>query len=295
MTLNESYTLPSGLKLKNRLVKASMAEGMADGQLLPDKKLYTLYKGWAHGDWGMILTGNVQVDANHLNEPGCLATKPDLTGADLENAIARWTRWAELCQAGGTPTVVQICHPGRQEPRSVRKSIFDKSVAPSAVPLDFGPSFVQRTLGGLVFGTPREMSIDEVHEVEKMFVATARLAHEAGFKGVELHAAHGYLLSEFLSPLSNLRTDEYGGSPANRARVVAKIVRMIREEIPGFVVGVKINSADHQQPNGLEESLEQIAVIAAEKPDFLEISGGTYERPDVGRDIVMSRIADRRR
>jgi len=126
------------------------------------------------------------------------------------------------------------------------------------------------------------MTAAEILDVQDRFVKTAVLAAEAGFDGIELHGAHGYLLSQFLTAKTNQRTDEYGGSPAARAKIVVDIIKAIREAVPpSFSVGVKFNSVDHQSLTALEECLEQLHLITRAGIDFLEISGGSYEEPIV--------------
>jgi 2,4-dienoyl-CoA reductase-like NADH-dependent reductase (Old Yellow Enzyme family) len=124
------------------------------------------------------------------------------------------------------------------------------------------------------------MTVADIEEVVDQFAYAAKVSYEAGFKGVELHGAHGYLLSTFLTAKTNLRSDDYGGTPAKRARIVIEVIRAIRNVVPStFCVGMKINSADVGGNESLEESLEQVGLIAAEQIDFLEISGGSYEKP----------------
>lgn len=124
------------------------------------------------------------------------------------------------------------------------------------------------------------MTVADIEEVIDQFAYAAKVSYEAGFKGVELHGAHGYLLSTFLTARTNLRADDYGGTPAKRARIVIEVIRAIRKVVPAsFCVGMKINSADVGGNESLEESLEQVGLIAAEQIDFLEISGGSYEKP----------------
>lgn len=178
---------------------------------------------------------------------------------------------------------MQLNHPGRQSPIGAgRRSIFAKSIAPSAVPLQIGPSAIQRFISSLVFGTPKEMTLADIRKVIQQFATAARLAFEAGFAGVELHAAHGYLLTQFLSANINFRTDEYGGSPIARAKIIVDIVTAIRAEVPSsFCIGVKLNSVDHQSKSELRDCLQQLHVIAASGVDFLEISGGAYDNPVV--------------
>jgi 2,4-dienoyl-CoA reductase-like NADH-dependent reductase (Old Yellow Enzyme family) len=190
-----------------------------------------------------------------------------------------WKSWALICQQHGTPTLPQLVHPGRQSPAATgNRSFFAKAIAPSAAPMKLGPGLLDYVLSKILFGTPREMSLSEIDEVVYQFAAAAKLAHESGFAGVQIHAAHGFLLTQFLSPTSNTRTDMYGGSPANRACIVIEVIRAIRAVVPpSFCVGIKVNSADVGGAESLEESLEQIGLIACEAIDFIEISGGTME------------------
>ena len=178
---------------------------------------------------------------------------------------------------------MQLNHPGRQSPLGAgSRGYFAKSLAPSAVPLQIGPSIAQRFISCLIWGTPKEMTTADIQEVIRQFATAARLAFEAGFAGVELHAAHGYLLTQFLSASVNRRTDAYGGSPAARAKIVVDIVTAIRAEVPSsFCVGVKLNSVDHQSASEMRGCIEQLHLIAASGVDFIEISGGSYENPVV--------------
>lgn len=167
-----------------------------------------------------------------------------------------------------------LCHPGRQ-------IAFKKDkIAPSAIPMDFGDALIPRLLNALVFGTPRAMTADEIAATIRRFAEAARLVAAAGFAGVELHAAHGYLLAQFLSARSNARTDAYGGGAVARARIVADTVRAIREVVPpAFCVGAKLNSVDVGRAADLGDCLEQVRAIADAGIDFPEISGGTPEDP----------------
>lgn len=208
--------------------------------------------------------------------------------ADIANTSAKsldlqktWKTWASACQSKGTPTIVQLCHPGRQSPPGAgKRSFFSKTLAPSAVPMNFGPSLIERLASAFLFGTPRAMTGDEVLEVVDQFVRAARQCEEAGFKGIELHGAHGYLLAQFLSPRTNLRTDEFGGSPAARAEVVLRIIKGIRAVTkPEFAIGIKMNSVDASTSDSVEDTMIQIGLIVEAGIDFIEISGGTYENP----------------
>jgi hypothetical protein len=144
------------------------------------------------------LLGNVQVDVKYLGEGRDIAVAK--SAKDKVKALAAWKKWSAACQQYGSPTIVQLNHPGRQSPIFAgSKSLFEKNLAPSAVPLDFGPTLISRTISSLVFGTPREMTVDDIQMVVHQFGDSAKLAADSGFRGVEIHAAHGYLLGEFQS------------------------------------------------------------------------------------------------
>lgn len=282
LEIQKPITLPSGLVLPNRLVKAAMAEAMAGpaSDYLPNDAMNRSYATWADAGWGMILTGNVQVDTKYLGQPG------DTSIIDNEaKQLESWRTWAKVVKGpkGSTPAIVQLNHPGRQSPIGAgTKGFFTKNVAPSPVPLDLGSGLLARLASALVMGTPREMTPADIEEVVAQFARAARLSADAGFDGVELHAAHGYLLAQFLSPKSNRRTDAYGGSARKSAKIVADIIRAAREATPkGFTIGIKLNSVDHQSESDLEYCIEQLRVITEAGIDFLEVSGGTYENPVV--------------
>ncbi|KAF2756845.1 FMN-linked oxidoreductase [Pseudovirgaria hyperparasitica] len=285
-SLSSPLTLPSGLVLPNRLSKAAMAEDLAESGAHPGTALNTVYNKWATGNWGMLLTGNVMVDSSHRGSPSdvalpsSIATSSPSAPSDRATALALWTAWANAIQSNGTPAVMQVNHPGRQCPRNLRKGA---ALAPSAIPLQLGTGLFARFISWVVFGSPREMSKDDIQHVVAEFAETARLASDAGFKGVELHAAHGYLLAQFLSERSNQRTDEYGGSAVNRARLLREVVAAVRSAVPKeFAVGIKLNSVDFQAKSGLSDVLAQIgSIVDAGGVDFLEISGGTYENPEM--------------
>ncbi|OIW23843.1 NADPH dehydrogenase [Coniochaeta ligniaria NRRL 30616] len=280
LKLAKPITLPCGLTLPNRLVKAAMTEQMADKDKLPDETFNKVYSAWAEGGWGMVLTGNVQVNTTYLGGPDDTAISSQIPEAQL---LESWTAWAKACNARGTPTVVQINHPGRQSPYGAgARGFFDKNLAPSPVPLKLGDGILQSIASALIFGTPRAMTVAEIRETVDQFANAARLAAKAGFAGVEIHAAHGYLLAQFLSSQSNQRTDDYGGSPTKQVRIVVEIIKAIREATPeGFCVGIKLNSVDHQSKEALDDCMVQLDEIRKAGVDFLEISGGTYENPSM--------------
>ncbi|KAF2679347.1 putative FMN binding oxidoreductase [Lentithecium fluviatile CBS 122367] len=273
--LGDPLTMPCGLIFPNRLIKAAMSEGMADKKNNPDAKYVSLYSTWSKGGWGGILTGEVEISPVYTGGPSHVTIPPTPT----PTTKSAWSTWALASQAHNTPTLPQLVHPGRQSPAaSGTRSFFAKSIAPSAVGMHLGPGVLDWVLSKVLFGTPREMTVSEIDEVVQQFAAAAKLAWESGFKGVQIHAAHGFLLTQFLSGRSNKRMDKYGGSPANRARIVVEVIRAVRSVVPeGFCVGIKVNSADVGGRESLEESLEQIGLIAAEAVDFIEISGGSME------------------
>ncbi|KAI1365680.1 NADH:flavin oxidoreductase/NADH oxidase [Xylaria arbuscula] len=275
--LSQPLTLKCGLTLPNRLAKAAMAENMADENNLPDKKFQVAYGKWAQGNWGMVLTGNVQVDAAYLGNFGETAVDPSIE-TELRHA---WKEWASACNRNGTPTIMQLSHAGRQSPLGAgKRGLCTKTLAPSPIPLDMGGGLIAKALVPLIFGTPREMTLYDINKVIQQFTYAARQAVDAGFQGVQIHAAHGYLLSQFLSAKGNKRTDEYGGSPSNRARLVVEVLRATREAVPeSFCVGIKLNSVDHQSQDELKDCIEQLRMIVDAGVDFLELSGGSWEDP----------------
>jgi len=260
--LERTLTLPSGTTLPNRLLKSAMSEalGTVDNRVTP--ALVTLYERWARGGTGTLVTGNVMVDRRALGEPNNVALEDD-RDAELLRA------WAEAGTKNGTRLVMQLNHPGKQVP----KSLNSESVAPSAVPF-------AKELAAF-FPTPRALTHDEILDIVARFGRSAALAKAAGFSGVQIHGAHGYLVSQFLSPHHNRRDDEWGGSPERRMRFVLAVYDAIRAAVgPSFLVSIKLNSADFQKGGFTEEeSLGVVSALAKRGIDLVEISGGTYESP----------------
>jgi deazaflavin-dependent oxidoreductase (nitroreductase family) len=260
VTLTTPITLPCGQTLANRLMKAALSEGLADTGGSPGDRIERLYRRWGNGGFGLVVTGNVMVDQRHLGEPGNVVVEDSRHLDALQ-------RWAKTVQNGDTKLWMQINHPGRQANPLVTRT---RPVAPSAV-----------GLAGLGSAQPRELLDSEIRDIIARFAATARVAEEAGFDGVQVHAAHGYLVSQFLSPMTNQRTDLWGGDDERRSRFLIEILRAIREGVsPGFAVAVKLNSADFQRGGFSEDqSREVIRRLSAERVDLIEISGGNYESP----------------
>ena len=262
--LSQPLSLPCGVTLTNRLAKAAMTEGLATPHGVPTPELERLYGLWSDGGAGMLLSGNIQVDADHLERPGNVVIDREPDDA-MRKALASW---AAAATRNGNHFWAQISHAGRQ----TQKNVNPHPKAPSAVKLG---------LPGGQFGEPVALTIAEIEEIVRRFGVCAAAVKEAGFTGVQVHAAHGYLLSEFLSPRSNLRSDQYGGSLENRARALLDIVAVVRTAVgPDFPVAVKLNSADFQKGGfAFEDSLRVAQWLQQAGVDLIEISGGTYEQP----------------
>jgi 2,4-dienoyl-CoA reductase-like NADH-dependent reductase (Old Yellow Enzyme family) len=255
--------LGSGTTLRNRIAKAAMEEGMAGGAQLPDERLISLYRRWGEGGAGLLITGNVMVHAEALTGPGGVVL-------DDRAPLEPFAHWAHAGKAGGAALWMQISHPGRQ----VQARMPGVAWAPSAVAVELGRQSKR-------FGRPVGMTEEQIHETTKRFATAAALAERAGFDGVEVHAAHGYLLSQFLSPLVNKRGDRWGGPLENRARFLLDVIRSIRTVVSSsFAVAVKLNSADFQRGGfDADDAARVIAMLAPLGVDLVELSGGSYESP----------------
>ncbi|HWG60766.1 MAG TPA: NADH:flavin oxidoreductase/NADH oxidase family protein [Streptosporangiaceae bacterium] len=269
--------LQSGGRLRNRIAKAAMEEGMAGSSQLPDERLISLYRRWGAGGAGLLITGNVMVHAEALTGPGGVVL-------DDRAPLDPFARWAGAGKAGGAAMWMQISHPGRQ----VQARMPGVAWGPSAVAVELGKHSKR-------FGRPVAMTGQQISATVKRFATTAGLAERAGFDGVEVHAAHGYLLSQFLSPLVNKRSDDWGGGLENRARLLLDVVRAIRMAVSSpFTVAVKLNSADFQR--GGFDANDAAKVIAMLEPlgvDLVELSGGSYESPAMTGRPAEARTAAR--
>jgi 2,4-dienoyl-CoA reductase-like NADH-dependent reductase (Old Yellow Enzyme family) len=251
-----------GTQFKNRIIKGAMSEALANTQGQPNHLHFGLYEAWAKGGLGCAITGNVMVDLRAKNEPG-------VVGVESERDLALLTQWAEVGKKHGMVQLVQLSHPGRQCPKGLNK----ETVAPSAVP--FSPMLAT------TFGTPRALREDEILDIIQRFATAAAVCEKAGFEGVQLHGAHGYLISQFLSPLTNQRNDQWGGSVENRMRFLLEIYKAVRAATSDqFIIAVKLNSADFQRGGITEEDVITVfKAIDAAGIDLIEVSGGTYEAP----------------
>jgi len=272
-TMFSSLQLPNGSVLPNRLAKAAMEENMADSGQLPGPAIHRLYRAWADGGAGLIITGNVMIDGRALTGPGGIVL-------EAGTPLAPFTQWAQAAKHKGAQVWMQLNHPGRQ----VMAAMGGTAWAPSALALDMGKH-------SKLFVQPKAMNDAEIQEVIARFAASAAAAERAGFTGVEIHAAHGYLISQFLSPLSNQRKDDWGGSLPNRARLLLEVVRAVRATVTaGFCVAVKLNSADFQRGGFSEDDARQVILWLNElQVELVELSGGSYESP-----AMQGRTADGR-
>ena len=263
------FPLPCGVILPNRVCKAAMTEGHGDEQLRATIRHERLYRAWSDGGAGLLITGNVMIDRFVIERPGNVAI--DVTHPPSVNVEARaaLSRWAKAGTAAGNQLWMQLSHAGRQSPRYATR----QPVGPSAVQLDL--------MGN--YAAPRALREEEILDFIERFARAAVIARETGFTGVQVHGAHGYLLSSFLSPVTNLRTDAWGGSLANRARFLLAVVRAVRTAVGSdFPVAVKLNSDDFRKGGfSHEDCLGVVRLLNNERVDMLEISGGTYEQPQL--------------
>jgi len=263
MNLSEPLTLSCGSTLSNRIAKSSMSENLGDKNHGPSSILINAYKNWAQGGAGLLITGNVMIDAKAIGEPQNVIIED-------ECHLPLLKKWAATIAGTDTQIWPQLNHPGRQALVNINKDV----VAPSAVRLKIKG-------GKMLFTTPRPLENHEILDIIERFGNTAAIVKKAGFTGVQIHGAHGYLVSQFLSPRTNLRKDKWGGGLENRSKFVLEVYRNIRRKVgPDFPVGIKINSADFQRGGFTEEeSVQVIKMLSEEGIDMIEISGGTYEAP----------------
>lgn len=257
--IDQPLTLPCGHTVANRIGKAAMTEGLADARDRPTQALQRLYRTWAEGGAALLLTGNIMIDRRYLERAGNVV-------AEEASIVAPMREWADATHTGGSTLWAQISHPGRQCPRLVNLT----PMAPSAVQLEMAGNF----------GRPREASEADIQDVIRRFAATAGWMKSAGLDGVQVHSAHGYLLSQFLSPRTNRRTDGWGGTLENRARLLLEVVAAVRAAVgPAYPVAVKLNSSDFVKGGfTLDESLQVVKWLGEAGIDLLEVSGGTYEQ-----------------
>jgi len=264
VSLSSPLRLPCGAVLVNRMAKAAITEGLADPRGRPTEELEGIYDDWGRGKFGLQITGNIIVNGDHLERPGNVV----IDGRDDPEFLARLKSWSRVGTRHGSHLWAQLSHSGRQTPKFVNARPLSSSQVKLIMPVG-------------LFGTPKAMSPLQIEEVIWSFANAAGVCQRTGFTGVQIHAAHGYLLSAFLSPQSNVRDDAWGGSLDNRSRLLLEIVRAVRREVGrNFPICVKLNSADFQR-GGFEAAESEKVALALEREgiDLLEISGGSYEKP----------------
>lgn len=277
MLLNDSLSLSHGPALPNRIAKSAMSERLATAENRPSVELLRLYERWGASGAGLLITGNVMVDRTALGETGNVVV-------DDERDLPALTHWAKVAKHRGSRIWMQINHPGRQSPRVVSH----RPVAPSPVRVE---------MMGPMFAMPRELRASEIESIVSRFAQTAQVAEKAGFDGVQIHGAHGYLISQFLSPRTNLRNDRWGGDSERRRAFLLEVIRAIRGAVsPHFSVGLKLNSADFQRGGFTEqESMALLRVLDHEALDMIEVSGGTYESAKMFEETVPKAQSSRQR
>ena len=269
--------LPCGATLPNRLAKAAMTERLADPHNRATGRHERLYGLWSEGGAGLLITGNVQVDRRHMEAAGNVAIDGE------QDAAARdaLRRFAAAATSAGNHCWVQLSHAGRQTPKAIN-------------PHPKAPSALAVALPGGRFGMPEPLTVAEIEALIEKFAQAALVVRQTGFTGVQIHAAHGYLISSFLSPRTNTRTDDWGGALEGRARFLLETVRRTRALTGAeFPISVKINSADFQRGGfSSDDSQRVVQWLDAEGVDLIEISGGSYEQPSMMKMVGLEPVYD---
>lgn len=264
ITIGDSIKLPCGVELKNRIAKSAMSEAMGSRDFTSNQGLCNLYDRWSDGGAGLLITGNVMIDKTSLGEVGNVVIEKGIEDSFLK-------KWSASATNKNTHIWVQLNHPGKQTPKFICKA----PVAPSAIALK--PPMDK------MFNTPRELTETEIYDLIERFGYAAKVSKDNGFTGVQIHGAHGYLVSQFLSGHSNQRNDKWGGTAENRMRFVTEVYKAIRTKVgPDFPISIKMNSADFQKGGFTqEESMNVTKHLSELGMDLIEISGGTYEAPEM--------------
>lgn len=262
--LSAELTLANGVTLPNRLAKAAISEHLADRHGAPTRQLIEAYRHLAASGVGLLISGNVMIDGSALEAPRNVVIEDS-------RHLPQLRRWAAVTRGTDARFILQLSHPGRQTMRGLAVAGRRQEVV--------SPSDVRLTVGGRMFRPPRPLADEEIVGLVERFASAARVAAEAGFDGVQLHAAHGYLLSQFLSPQVNRRTDRWGGSLDNRMRFLLEVVRAVHAATPRtFLLAVKLNSADFQRGGfDADDALVVARALEREGVHLIEVSGGTFE------------------
>ncbi len=262
--LSKELRLPNGITLSNRLAQSAMTEHLATGDGAPSWQLIEAYRRFAVSGAALIISGNVMVNGWSLEAPRNVVIED-------ERHMPQLRRWAATTSGTDARLILQLSLSGRQTQRGLALAGRRQDVATaSAVPL---------TIGGPLFKPPRALTDPEIRQIIAQFSSAARIAAQAGFAGVQIHAAHGYLLSQFLSPLVNQRTDQWGGSVQNRMRMLIEVLRAVKSLTPEvFLLTVKMNVSDFQSGGfDADDALIVAQALENEGVHLIEFSGGTYE------------------
>ncbi|KAK5115271.1 hypothetical protein LTR62_001471 [Meristemomyces frigidus] len=263
----------SGKTAPNKFLKGAMTERLSswdpkifEKRGIPSPQLINAYRRWGEGSIGLMLTGNIMIEYDHLEAAG-----NPIIPRGSEYSGERFEAFKQMAYEGkkhGMLMVGQVSHPGRQVSDSIQK----KPISASDVQLE-------GNVMGMTFAKPRPATDEDIKNIIEGFAHSAEYMEKAGYDGIELHGAHGYLLAQFLSPTTNNRTDKYGGSLANRARLILEIAEEVRKRTsPSFILGIKLNSVEFQDKGFNPEEAKQLCtLLEKEKFDFVELSGGTYE------------------
>jgi 2,4-dienoyl-CoA reductase-like NADH-dependent reductase (Old Yellow Enzyme family) len=263
----------SGKSARNRFLKSSTGECMASfcetdigRRGIPSAELVNLYRHWGEGSIGLVITGNVMIDCAHLVSAGdaIIPIYAPLEGLRFD----RFSGIALEAKRHGSLVIAQLCHPGRQTPLHLQP-----------FPISTGDVGIQGGNFGTDFGKPRPATKEDIDHIVKAFAHAAAYAERAGFDGIQLQAAHGHLLSQFLSPRTNKRQDSYGGNMKKRMRLISEIREAISERVAkDFIVGIKINAVEFQESAFGPEEADQLSIELEQRCfDFVELSGGIYE------------------
>ncbi|KAF4967042.1 hypothetical protein FSARC_5333 [Fusarium sarcochroum] len=264
----------SGKTAQNRFMKAAMTERLStwdpknfEKRGIPTPELINVYRRWGEGDYGVILTGNIMVEYDQLEAAG-----NPIVPRDAPASGERFEAFKKLASASkkhGGLVVAQVSHPGRQVGDHIQKN-----------PISASDVQLEGEVLGMHYAKPKPMDEQDFKDVIEGFSHAAEFLYKAGYDGIQLHGAHGYLLAQFLSPTTNKRTDKYGGSIENRARIIFEIADAIRARVPdqSFGISIKVNSVEFQEGGFSTEDCKVLCrQLEQHGFDFVELSGGTYQ------------------
>ncbi|KAK3718156.1 hypothetical protein LTR37_005271 [Vermiconidia calcicola] len=272
--LKESITFPfSGRTAKNRFLKAPMTERLCrwnkEGENIntrgyPTDEYKRLYERWGEGEIGVIVAGNVMLKYDAVEAFG----NPILPD-NHDNRVEAFAEVNKLTKAHGSLSIAQLSHPGRQGGAALNPN-----------PISASDVQLKIEWAGNKFNKPRPMTVPEIKDMVKHWGEVSYLCYKAGFDGVQIHCAHGYLLAQFLSNTTNKRTDEYGGDLDNRSRIIIEIIEEVHRRVndPSFIVCVKMNSVEFQPGGQTPDDCKELCLkLEQARVDFVDLSGGTFE------------------